>query len=167
MNEDRYTRVVVISLLLFAGPLSAHHSVGVFETSTPIWVKGTVVRYNWSNPHSAIIVEQKLDNGRTVRWAMESSVPIRGLVARGFTDDSFKPGDAIQVCGYAPKKVYNPHLPIAEADSSSKSPHWLQGADRIITGRYLLTRDGPRVNWSTYGPLEPCMNVEELQAHSH
>jgi len=167
MIKGGYGWIVVTALLLCTGSLSAHHSIGVFEISTPIWIKGTVVRFNWSNPHSAIIVEQKLEDGQSVRWAIESSAPIRLLLAREFTPDSFKPGDVIEACGFAPRKLYVPHLPIAESDPTSNNIHWLKGADRIITGRFLLTKDGPRVNWSTYGPLASCINEEELQAQSH
>lgn len=34
------------------------------------------MRHAWANPHSAIVVEQKTNDGRTVRWALESSAPI-------------------------------------------------------------------------------------------
>ena len=53
----------VLAVLVATGPLLAHHSVGVFETTTPIRVKGTVVRFAWANPHSAIIVEQRTGDG--------------------------------------------------------------------------------------------------------
>ena len=48
------------------GRLSAHHAVRRFDTTTPIRVKGTVVRYTWANPHSVIIV-QKAEGGETIR----------------------------------------------------------------------------------------------------
>ena len=82
----------VLAVLVATGPLLAHHSVGVFETTTPIRVKGTVVRFAWANPHSAIIVEQRTEDGATIRWALESSAPIPLLERRGFSKDSFRPG---------------------------------------------------------------------------
>ena len=48
---------VMLAELVLSGPLSAHHAAVMFETTTPIRVKGTVVRYFWVNPHSAIILE--------------------------------------------------------------------------------------------------------------
>jgi hypothetical protein len=35
-----------------------------------------------------------------------------------------------------------------------------------ITARLLLTKDGPQVHWSHYGPLELCISEEELAALS-
>jgi hypothetical protein len=134
---------VVLAELVLSGPLSAHHAAVMFDTTTPIRVKGTVARYTWANPHSAIIVEQKTEDGKTIRWALESSAPIQLLESRGFRKDSFKPGDVIEACGFAPK--------------TSLGPAWLDGSDRVITARLLLTEDGPKEHWSHYGPLELCI----------
>jgi len=38
-----------------------------------------------ANPHSAIIVEQKTEDGATIRWALESSAPIPLPERRGFS----------------------------------------------------------------------------------
>lgn len=134
---------MVLAELVLSGPLSAYHAAVMFDTTTPIRVKGTVVRYTWANPHSAIIVEQKTEDGKTIRWALESTAPIQLLESRGFRKDSFKPGDVIEACGFAPK--------------ASPGPAWLDGSDRVITARLLLTEDGPKEHWSHYGPLELCI----------
>ena len=155
---------VVLAGLVFSGPLSAHHAARMFETTTRIRVKGTVVRYMWANPHSAIIVEQKTEDGKTIRWALESSAPIRVLESRGFNKNSFKPGDVIEACGFAPKSALRSRTETANQDNTSPGPLWLDGADRIITARLLLTQDGPKVHWSHYGPLELCISEKELEA---
>lgn len=64
---------VVTTMLAMSAPLSAHHSTAVFEITTPIWVKGTVVKFNWGSPHTAIIVEQVAEDGGKIRWALENS----------------------------------------------------------------------------------------------
>lgn len=157
----------VIFFLATSGPVSAHHSVGMFDISTPIWVEGDVVSYNWTNPHSAIIVEQKNADRTTTRWALESSVPVNLLEDRGFTKDTFKPGDHIRACGYAPKLPYTSRRNVAGTDQVSTTPHWLNGADKVITGRLLLLDKNFVVEWSHYGPLESCMSQQELQQHYH
>jgi hypothetical protein len=129
----------------------------MFEITTAIRVKGTVVSYLWANPHSAIIVEQKTEGGQTIRWALESSAPIQGLASRGFSKDSFKPGDVIEACGFAPKSALRSRTETSNQDNTSPGPFWLEGADRVITARLLLTRDGPNEHWSHYGPLELCI----------
>jgi hypothetical protein len=144
--------------------LSAHHASMLFETTTPIWVKGTVVRYVWANPHSAIIVEQKTEDGETIRWALESSAPIFLLEGRGFNKGSFEPGDVIEACGFAPKQAFSSRREASNQGTTSPGPAWLDGADRVITARLLLTEEGPEVHWSHYGPLESCISEEELEA---
>lgn len=154
---------VVLAGLVLSGPLSAHHAARMFEP-TPIRVKGTVVRYIWANPHSSIIVEQKTEDGRTIRWALESSAPVWGLEFRGFNKDSFKVGEVIEACGFAPKSTPRALTQTSNQDNASSGPVWLEGADRVITARLLLTQDGPSVDWSHYGPLELCISEEELEA---
>lgn len=156
----------VLAAVVATGPLSAHHSVGVFDTTTPIRVTGTVVRFTWANPHSAIIVEQKAVGGATIRWALESSAPIPLLERRGFTRDSFTPGDVIEACGFAPKSDFSFRPAALNQETTTPGPAWLDGADRVITARLLLTRRGPEVHWSHYGPLESCISEEELKALS-
>jgi hypothetical protein len=146
---------VVIAALL-SGPLSAHHASALFETTTPVWVKGTVVRYVWANPHSAIIVEQKGKDDKVVRWALESSAPIQGLESRGFTRDSFKSGDIVEACGFAPRSASGSRPETPSQDNISSGPVWLEGADRVITARLLVTPRGTTGEWSRYGPLELC-----------
>jgi len=153
----------VLAGLVLSGPLSAHHAARMFETTTPIRVKGTVVRYLWANPHSAIIVEQKTEDGRTIRWALESSSPIRVLESRGFNKDSFKPGDVIEACGFAPKSAIRSRTDTPNQDNANPGPVWLEGADRVITARLVLTQDGSKVHWSNYGPLELCISEEDLK----
>jgi hypothetical protein len=148
---------VVLAGLVLSGPLSAHHAAIMFETTTPIRVKGTVVRYMWANPHSAIVVEQKTEDGKTIRWALESSAPLQLLESRGFSKDSFKPGDLIEACGFALKSAVRSRTETSNRDNTSPGPAWLDGADRVITARLLLTKDGPREHWSHYGPLELCI----------
>ena len=155
---------VVLAGLVLSGPVSAHHAARLFEMTEPIWVKGTVVRYLWLNPHSAIIVEQKKEDGGTIRWALESSSPIRVLEMRGFNKDSFKPGDVIEACGFAPKSTFNSRTETPNQGNARPGPAWVDGADRVITARLVLTQDGSKVHWSNYGPLELCVSEADLKA---
>jgi hypothetical protein len=42
----------------------------MYET-TPIWVKGTVVAFERRNPHSIKTLEDRGEEGRVLRWAVE------------------------------------------------------------------------------------------------
>jgi len=61
---------VALAHLVLSTSLSAHHGAFLFDTTTPIRVKGTVVRYVWANPHSVIVVEQTTGDGKQIRWAL-------------------------------------------------------------------------------------------------
>ena len=92
-----------------------------------------------------------------IRWALESSPPIQLLESRGFSKDSFKPGDVIEACGFAPKSAFRSRTETSNQDNTTPGPVWLDGADRVVTARLLLTQDGSKEHWSHYGPLELCV----------
>lgn len=155
----------LMSSLVLSSPLSAHHSARLFENTVPIWVKGTVVRFDWGYPHPRIIVEQVEEDGTTTRWALENSTRMDLLDLMGYTRDSFQIGDPIEACGFAPKQLYAPIFSsLAEGDAATPEPQWQEGAERVITGRLLLTKDGPETHWSHYGPIELCTSDEDLLA---
>src|SRR5688572_4038864 len=79
--------VLLIPLVLPVSA-SAHHRASLFETTVPIWVKGTVVRFNWGKPHTAIVVEQVQEDGTKIRWALENSGRLDMLERMGYTRDS-------------------------------------------------------------------------------
>jgi hypothetical protein len=165
MNQRLTTRYAVLTTLLFLSTsLSAHHAARLFETTVPTWVKGTVVRFDWGYPHPKIIVEQVEEDGTTTRWALENSTRMDMLDLMGYTRNSFQVGDPIEACGFAPKQLFAPLFSsLADEDGPTPEPQWLDGAERVITARLLLTRDGPQLHWSHYGPIELCTTDEDLR----
>jgi hypothetical protein len=83
-----------IALLVCATALRAHHSARMIEMSAPIWVKGTVVRYEIVHPHTLIELDEKTDDGQVKRWTVEG--PIRSRIQRMGVDASLlQNGDVI------------------------------------------------------------------------
>ena len=64
------TTVLVSASCLFSASSLAHHSLAPFDVSAPLWIKGTVVRFERVNPHSLIFVDAKLPDGQVRRWAV-------------------------------------------------------------------------------------------------
>ena len=63
--------VIVVSLLLPAARLSAHHGRGAtYDMQKELALKGTVSEVMWRNPHIAIFVDVKDAAGKVVRWAI-------------------------------------------------------------------------------------------------
>jgi Family of unknown function (DUF6152) len=94
---------VLAVLLLAAAPAWAHHAFAAeFDQSRPLKLKGTVVKWEVTNPHSWIYMDVKGDDGKAVTWMIEGGSP-NNLYRLGFTKDSLPPGAEIVVEGYQAK----------------------------------------------------------------
>jgi hypothetical protein len=88
---------IVIALIAAALPLSAHHSWPV-KTDHLVTVKGTVIEFEWANPHPMITLEVQADTGLE-RWRIGGPA-INRMEANGWTKTTVKPGDVITGIGY-------------------------------------------------------------------
>ena len=84
----------------------------------------------------------------------ESSAPISLLERRGSARTGSDQGMSSRSPGFAPRTAFSPRTEVSNHEKTSPGPVWLEGADRVITARLLLTQHGPEVHWSHYGPLE-------------
>jgi hypothetical protein len=94
-------------LLLAALPVLAHHSFAAeYDSTKPVTLKGTVVKFDFVNPHSRLFIEVKDANGKAVPWELETA-NVGSLQRRGWKRDTLKPGDAVVVTGFAAKDGSN------------------------------------------------------------
>src|ERR1700738_1619379 len=103
MNLRLVTAIAMVaSLLLFSGPIRAHHGNVAYDEIHPITISGTVTVVVWANPHVAVFLDVKDDKGKIVNWGIESQSP--GILHRnGWNKISIKPGDQITII-LAPSK---------------------------------------------------------------
>ena len=87
-----------VVLLLVAGPMFAHHGAAAYDTSQNTTLKGTVVEFDFINPHCQLFINVADDSGALVKWDGEFTNP-GTLHRRGWTKDMFKPGDQITMIG--------------------------------------------------------------------
>jgi hypothetical protein len=83
-------------LLMAAGAASAHHSGAMFDRDKQVPLTGTVVQFEWTNPHSWIEIEVPNDNGGTDKWSVECNSP-NNLAKQGWKSTTLKPGDKVTI----------------------------------------------------------------------
>jgi hypothetical protein len=74
----------------------AHHSTAIYDSDRPIELAGTVVEWQFVNPHCIIKLESETAGGEPTVWSLEGS-NTAGLFRRGWTPDTLRPGDQIMV----------------------------------------------------------------------
>ena len=93
----RLAILLLSSVALVGSTTRAHHSSSGYDTNKTVTVKGTVARYEWSNPHVYIYV-QDLTEGGKVEWEVEGAPP--SILRRwGWTQDTLHTGDSVTVTG--------------------------------------------------------------------
>jgi len=153
MNEKLATWVVAITALACVASARAHHSVGMFDLATPIWIKGSVVRYDPVNPHALFALDVRKDDGQVQQWTVEGP-SLNGLRRRGVPVDFLKVGDVIEVCGFPFKEDVLDRV----ADARRVSQPFMHG-------HVLVMPDGGMRNWGSYGRLDNCVRPgDETQA---
>jgi hypothetical protein len=98
-----FALAALAGLTLAAVPLFAHHSFAAeYDPNKPITVTGTVTKMEWTNPHARFYIDVKDETGNILNWEFELGSP-NGLMRKGWTRSSLKPGDTITVDGYVAK----------------------------------------------------------------
>ena len=87
---------VTASMLLAAAGALAHHSFTEFDRETEIVTTGTVVRWEFNNPHSWLRMNVPNADGTETLWSFEGSGPT-SLIQRGITGATFEPGDTVML----------------------------------------------------------------------
>jgi hypothetical protein len=103
MNIKIAVVLVGVGLLLAGRPVVAHHAFAAeFDAAKPIKVRGKVVKWELTNPHSWIHVDVTGNDGKTATWMIEGASP-NNLYRLGLSKESLPAGSDITVEGYQAK----------------------------------------------------------------
>ena len=122
MSPSRVLGVLASGFLLAAaGSAVAHHAQApFFDQERTVEVRGNVVRWYFRNPHPVLEVETTDESGKKVVWEVQFA-PATVLAKRGWTESTFKPGDAVVATGHpsrAPGTYGLEHRTLERADGT-------------------------------------------------
>lgn len=98
-NHSMAAGCMILFASLFAVPLSAHHANSAYDRTKSISVSGTVMKWQFINPHAGIWLNVTDEEGNMQEWAGEFQ-SIQDLY-RFFkwNKDTFQPGDEVTIIG--------------------------------------------------------------------
>ena len=99
----RRARVLVTALLILS-PLivEAHHAASMFEAEKEITVTGVVKEFQYTNPHSWLLVDVTSKDGSVTTWGFEAEGPST-LMRAGIHKADFVPGTKLTITGHPMK----------------------------------------------------------------
>jgi hypothetical protein len=108
------------ALGLIGARAGAHHSTAIYDSDNPVELAGTVVEWQFVNPHVFILLEvaDTATSEKTV-WSLEGG-NTAGLFRRGWTPNTLKAGDKIVV-------TVRP-LRSGAAGGNYSNPRWADGS---------------------------------------
>jgi hypothetical protein len=96
---NKLLMTALASVLAFASlPALAHHSGSMFDDKKTVTVTGVVKEFQYTNPHSWLIVDVTNDDGTITTWGFEAEGPST-LLRAGIRKSDFAPGTKITITG--------------------------------------------------------------------
>ena len=89
---------VLGGLALVSAPSFAHHSGVMFDDAKEVTVSGTVKEFQYTNPHSWLLVDVKNEDGSVTTWGFEAEGPST-LMRAGIRKSDLAPGTALTITG--------------------------------------------------------------------
>lgn len=91
-------RLLALGALLTVGVESqAHHAVAsTYDLNTEVVLQGRLVKLNFRNPHSNLILEVPNEDGTSTEWTLTTAA-VQVLTRAGVDRDTIKPGEDLKI----------------------------------------------------------------------
>jgi hypothetical protein len=135
--------VLALAVLVIAGgsaaivrPLAAHHAMVMYDRLRTMTIIGTVVEFQWTNPHVFVLVNGTIDvDDDPAIWRLETTSP-SNLVRWGWSATALRPGDRVSI-------VVNPHLQSREKSARLIKVTLLDSGQELGTAYFDVDLRGP------------------------
>lgn len=110
--------------ILMLAPASAHHSTsGIYHDDQIVEITGTIKDWRFINPHPYLTIDVTAEDGSINEWDVSfGGAAVVHLEGRGYTAETFRPGDVIIVRGH-PARATGVYGLLVEGED----PRWEDG----------------------------------------
>lgn len=124
--------VVLCSSLLLASAgavrVQAHHSAAMFDMKNSVTVEGVIKEFQFTNPHTWLLIDVVGKDGKKVTWGFENESPNQ-LQREGIRRSDLPPGTRVKVTADPLK-------------SGEPGGHWTR-VERLDNGKVINRARGP------------------------
>jgi len=96
--RNKVTTLLVALAACAAVPAVAHHSDAMFEPMKEVTLSGVVKEFQFTNPHSWLLVDVKGPDGKVTTWGFEAEGP-SSMTRAGIRLKDFTPGTPVTITG--------------------------------------------------------------------
>jgi hypothetical protein len=93
------TLAIALALAAMVIPAAAHHSGAMFDDKKEVTLTGVVKEFQYTNPHSWLLVDVKGPDGKVTTWGFEAEGPST-LQRAGIRKGDLAPGMTVTVTGH-------------------------------------------------------------------
>ena len=90
--------VFATAILLACTSVEAHHSSVMFEDKKEVTLEGVVKEFQYTNPHSWLLVDVTNKDGSVTTWGFEAEGP-SALIRNGVRPADFRSGTKLTITG--------------------------------------------------------------------
>ena len=102
MQTKRIASLAAVALIGVALEAAAHHSGAMFDDKKEVTVTGVVKEFQYTNPHSWLLVDVTNADGSVTTWGFEAEGPST-LTRAGIRKSDFAPGTKLTITGHPMK----------------------------------------------------------------